>query len=172
MSRWYGLSSDVPGEELDRADDHLGRLIWLQKAALDHLQRGRFLEAQSCCQQALMLDQENAETAHLVGMLHSRVGQPDHAVEWISRAIRREAKPAYLSSLGAALTEQGRVAEAVQVFEKAVQLQSDDAELWRQLGDALIAAGRSSEALLCFQHATGLDPDHAMPASARSVRTG
>jgi tetratricopeptide (TPR) repeat protein len=146
---------------MDPAEDHRGRLIWLQKAASDHLRDGRFLEAQSCCQQALLLEAENAETLHLVGRLHLKIGQSDHAVEWLSRAIRQEAKPAYLSSLAGALTEQGRLAEAAQVLEKAVQLQPDDAELWRQLGDGLIAAGRSPEALLCFQHVTALDPDHA-----------
>jgi tetratricopeptide (TPR) repeat protein len=146
---------------LDRADDHLGRLIWLQTAALDQLREGRLLEAQSCCQQALMLGAENAETAHLIGMLHSRLGQFDHAVEWVSRALRKGAKPAYLTTLGAALIGQGRREEAIQAFDKAVQLQPDDADLWWQLGDGLIAAGRSTEALLCFQHTIRLNPGHA-----------
>jgi tetratricopeptide (TPR) repeat protein len=149
---------------LDRADDHLGRLIWLQKAALDLLREGRFLEVQSCCQQALMLDGENAETAHLIGMLHSKIGQFDHAVEWVSRALRREAKPAYLTTLGTALIGLGRREEAIQAFDKAVQLQPDDADLWWQLGDGLIAAGRSTEALLCFQHTISLNPSHANAA--------
>jgi Flp pilus assembly protein TadD len=92
----------------------------------------------------------------------------DLAVEWISRAIRQEPKPEYLTSLGTALLHQGRGEEALKTFDKAVQLRPDSAELWNNLGDVLLKLERPDEALLSFQHALTLDP-HNSEAAARSA---
>jgi tetratricopeptide (TPR) repeat protein len=64
----------------------------LYAAGLEHFCAGRHLDAQICCQQALTIDAENADTLHLMGLLSLHAKQYDHAQEWISRAIRREPK--------------------------------------------------------------------------------
>jgi tetratricopeptide (TPR) repeat protein len=137
----------------------------LYEAGLGHMRAGRYLDAQICGQQALALDSDHADTLHLMGLLSLHAKQPDQAVEWISRAIRRDPKPVYLTSLGTTLLDQGRREEALQVFDKAVQLKPDDADLWRNLGDALVEAGRSGEAILAFQQALKLNPRHWDAAS-------
>ena len=78
----------------------------------------------------------------------------------MSRAIRRDPKPLYLTSLGTTLLSQGRREEALQVFDKAVQLKPDDADLWRNLGDALVERDRPADAILSLQQALRLDPRH------------
>jgi tetratricopeptide (TPR) repeat protein len=135
-----------------------GELAVLHKAARIHMQAGRYLEAQLCCEQALALNAENPETLHLAGVVCFNSGQYDHSVEWFSRAIRREPKSVYLADLGAALAKQGRMDEAVKAADMAVQLTPDDADLWRHIGNVLIDAERRADALLCFQHALKLDP--------------
>jgi tetratricopeptide (TPR) repeat protein len=122
------------------------------------MRAGRYLDAQLSCEQALALDAENPETLHLAGIVSFHSGRYDHSVEWISRAIRREPKSAYLADLSDALAKQGRIDEAVKAADKAVQLTPNDADLWRRVGNVLIDAGRGSDALLCFQHALKLDP--------------
>lgn len=97
---------------------------------------------------------------HLLGVLALHARQHDQAVEWFTRAIRKHPKAEYLSSLGIALKQQGRLDEALRVFDKAVQLKPDDAELWKHLAGGLAALGRVSEALLSYQHALKLDPSH------------
>jgi tetratricopeptide (TPR) repeat protein len=124
------------------------------------MRAGRYLDAQICCQQALALDSGHADTLHLLGLLARHAKQHDQAVEWISQAIRRDPKPAYLTSLGTTLLDQGRREEALQVFDKAVQLRPEDADLWKNLGNVLIEAGRSADAILAFQQALKLDPRH------------
>ena len=62
------------------------------------------------------------------------------------------------ASLGIALQAQGRHDEALNVFDKAVQLRPDDAGLWKHLGDALMELQRPADALLSLQHASKLDP--------------
>jgi tetratricopeptide (TPR) repeat protein len=132
----------------------------LFEAGLAEMRDGRYLDAQLSCQQALAADPDHADTLHLMGLLSLQAEQYDHAVEWISRAIRREPKPVYLRSLGATLLKQGRHEEALKVFDKAVQLKPDDADLWANLGDALVQLERPAEAILSFQRALALNPRH------------
>jgi tetratricopeptide (TPR) repeat protein len=138
----------------------LANAATLHEAGLGHMRAGRYLDAQICCQQALGLDSDHADTLHLMGLLSRHAQQYDQAVEWISRAIRRDPKPAYLTSLGTTLLNQGRREEALQVFDKAVQLEPGDANLWSNLADVLVEAGRSGDAILTYQQALKVDPRH------------
>jgi tetratricopeptide (TPR) repeat protein len=130
----------------------------LHDAGLGHMRAGRHLDAQMCCEQALALDSNHADTFHLMGLLALQAKQHDLAVAWLARAIRQDPQPLYLSSLGRALHGQGRHEEALKTFDKAVQLKPDDAELWINLGNVLVDLDRPSEAVLGFQHALKLDP--------------
>ena len=80
----------------------------LYEAGLQHFIAGRSLEAQNCCQKALALDAQHADTLHLIGLLSLHSKQYDHALEWISRAIRQQPKADYLAGLGTALLNLGR----------------------------------------------------------------
>ena len=93
-----------------------------------------------------------------MGLLCLDANQHDHAIEWIARAIRQDAKAEYLTSLGTALQQQGRHEEALKAFDKAVQLKPDVGELWKNLGNVLLDLKRPDDALLSFQHALKLDP--------------
>lgn len=125
-----------------------------------HLQSGHPLDAQLCCSQALAIDPQYPDALHLMGLIALGGGQLDHAVEWIARAIRQDPKPGYLASLGTTLQRQQRYQEALDVFDKAVQLRPGDAWLWRSMGDVLVQMRRYEEALLSYQHVLKLDPDH------------
>lgn len=133
-------------------------VVAVRDAVADELRAGRLLEAQSLCLRALERGADTPELLHLMALVSLAAGQLDHAVEWASRAIRKVPDPTYLTTLGTALRGQGRRDEALQVFDKAVQLKPDDAELWSILGNALVEAGRLPDALLCFRHTLSLDP--------------
>jgi tetratricopeptide (TPR) repeat protein len=130
------------------------------EAGLRHMRAGQYLDAQICCQQALAIDPGHAETLHLMGLLSLRSEQFDHAVEWISRALKQAPKAEYLYSLGTALRRQGRLEDALMAFDKAVQFKPDSAELWIGLGRVLGDLKRPADALLSFQHALKLNPRH------------
>jgi tetratricopeptide (TPR) repeat protein len=132
----------------------------LFEAGLCHFRAGRHLDAQLCCRQMLEVNPDHADTLHLMGQISLHARQYDHAAEWITRAIRRDPKAEYLGSLGTTLQKQGRHEEALKVFDKAVQLKPDDAELWRHLGDILLQLARLDQALLTFQQVLTLNPDH------------
>ncbi|UFZ07972.1 tetratricopeptide repeat protein [Bradyrhizobium ontarionense] len=122
------------------------------------MRAGRHLDAQLCCQQILARDPGRADTLHLMGLLCIHTGQLDHAVEWLAGAIRRDPKPLYLTTLGTVLLQQGRGAEALKAFEKAVELEPENAERWRNLGMVPAQLRRNDDAILSFQHALKLEP--------------
>jgi tetratricopeptide (TPR) repeat protein len=132
----------------------------LHETVLGHLRAGRYLEAQLCCRQALEREPDNAETLHLMALVCFNARQFDHAVEWVSQAIRKDPRPAYLTLLGTALLNLGRHDDALRVFNKAVELKPDDASLWNNLGNACIESCRPREAILSFQRALAIDPAH------------
>lgn len=148
-------------EPVDRNLRAAMRLEELHAAAIEHLRSGQLLKAQSRVKEAFKLDAESAESMHLMAVVDAAAGHADRAIDWASRAIRKDPQPAYLATLGNALASAGRIDEALRVFDKAIQLKPNDAELWRQMGDALIRARRKSEALLCFRRAFELDSGHA-----------
>ena len=59
---------------------------------------------------------------------------------------------------GLCCSSRGDIEEALQAFDKAVQLKPDDAELWRGLGNVLLELQRYDHALLILQHVLKLDP--------------
>jgi tetratricopeptide (TPR) repeat protein len=136
----------------------------LCEAVLGHMRSGRYLDAQLSCHRTLEAYPEHPELLHLMALVCLNAKQFDHAVEWASRAIRNDPKPAYLTTLGTALLHLRRHDDALKVFDKAVQLEPDDPGLWSNLGEALIEAGRLADALACFSRALQIDPDHSNAA--------
>jgi tetratricopeptide (TPR) repeat protein len=130
----------------------------LYRAGLVHLRAGRQPEARVCCEQALAADPNHADTLHLMGLVCLYAEHPDLAIEWFARAIRQDPQPRYLSILGKTLWRRRRFEEALATFDKAIQLKSDDANLWADLGRVLVDLERTAEALQSFQRALELDP--------------
>jgi tetratricopeptide (TPR) repeat protein len=104
---------------------------------------------------------DDADGLHLRGLQSLQEKQFDQAVEWLSRAIRRDPKPQYVLSLGHALKQQGRVEEALKAFDKAVELDVESPVAWKALAQTLSALNRHHEAALAFQHVFKLDPRDA-----------
>jgi tetratricopeptide (TPR) repeat protein len=140
-------------------------LAALYETGIGHMRAGRHLEAQLCCQQALGVDSNHADTLFLQGLLSFYAAQYDLAIAWTARAIKQDPKPEYLLSLAAALRRQGRLDEAFEAIDKAVQLRPDAAGLWKQLGHILVDLNRPDQALLSFEHALRLDPRDADAAA-------
>jgi tetratricopeptide (TPR) repeat protein len=137
----------------------------LVEAGRRHLQAGRHLDAQLCCQQAVAADPDHSDSLHLMGLLTLQAKQYDHAIEWAARAIRIEPRAAYISTLGTALLGAGRLEEALRAFDKAVSLEPADAEHWKKLGAVLIDLDRPDEALLSLRNALDLRPSYADAAN-------
>ena len=64
-------------------------------------------------------------------------------------------------ALAGVLTGEGRVPEAIPIFEKALRILPDDAEGHRRLAYALVQAGKSREAIGQCEQALRINPDYA-----------
>jgi tetratricopeptide (TPR) repeat protein len=130
-------------------------------AGLQHMQAGRQLEGQLCCQQALQIDPNHIDTLQLMGMLALQARQFDHAIEWIARANRQDIGTDHLHSLGIALEQQGLHELAFKAFDRGVELKPDNTELWARRSDTLANLARLEEALSSYDRLLRLDPRDA-----------
>jgi Flp pilus assembly protein TadD len=63
--------------------------------------------------------------------------------------------------LGIALADQGKTADAIQQYERALQLDSNNVDAQNNLGNALASQGRWTEAIPHYEQALKLKPDSA-----------
>jgi tetratricopeptide (TPR) repeat protein len=147
----------------------MGTAAAFHQAGLGHLQAGRLLDAQICCQRALALDAGHVDTLQMMGLLSLHAKQYDAAIEWVGRADRADPKSDYLASLATALEQQGLHEEALKAFGKAVQIRPDDAELCTRLGDVLVRLQRPDEAIPHFDSALKLNPRYWYAAYNRAL---
>ena len=140
----------------------------LYATGLRHFRAGQYLDAQLCCRQVLETKPDHADALHLMGRVSMQGRRYDHAVEWMTRAIRLDPRPDYLVDLGTALQMQGRNDDALQVFGKAIQLDPRQPDASFRAGALLNQLGRHSEALEHLDRSGELLPNHAETLQARA----
>jgi superkiller protein 3 len=65
------------------------------------------------------------------------------------------------NNLGALLAHQGKLTEAIEQYEQALQLKPDFTEAYNNLGNALADQGKVPEAIQCYKRALELNPSYA-----------
>lgn len=80
---------------------------------------------------------------------------------WADTAAKRPANAGAHSSLGAALADAGRMAEAIREDEAALRLRPNYLTARNNLGTALIAVGRAPEAIQHLETSLRQEPDNA-----------
>ena len=139
-------------------DGRASSLVTLHATAVQHMQAGRHLDAQLCCQRILELDAGRVDTLHLMGLLSLHARQYDAAIEWVGRANLGDPKADYLLSLAAALEQQGLHQEALKAFASATRQKPDDVELWMRLANILVVLKRPAEAISSLEQAIRINP--------------
>jgi CubicO group peptidase (beta-lactamase class C family) len=99
-----------------------------------------------------------------VGLL-AKVKGVDHAVAWY-RSMQRQGPastydPRQLNSVGYQLLREGRVPDAVKVFEANVAIYPDDANAYDSLGEGYMEAGNTDAAIRNYRKSLQLDPRNA-----------
>lgn len=129
--------------------------------ALDHHRAGRTAEAAEIYRRLIAEDPQNADALHLLGMMTAQDGNPQEGEQLISAALKiKDDVPLFWSNHGNVLGLLGRPSEAIESYDRAVQLAPDFVEAIYNLGGNLITAGRVQEALEKLDKAlAGLAPD-------------
>jgi len=105
---------------------------------------------------------------HLMGLMSLQAGQYDHAVQWLSRAIRQTPSTNYLSTLGIALKQMGRLDDALLSFQHVLKLDPRHFEAAYQRGVLLHRLERFEEALVQLNLCDEMRPDHAPTLQTRA----
>jgi tetratricopeptide (TPR) repeat protein len=94
-----------------------------------------------------------------VGALHALSGQLPKAEAYLKQALGVEENAQAYSLLGAIAYERGRLAEAIDAFQKAVRLDPDDEDSLYQLGLCYLDRGWTQKAAERFRSALELNPN-------------
>lgn len=70
---------------------------------------------------------------------------------------------------GVELAEQGRHAEALKCYDRALTLAPEDVQVWHDKGSCLAELGRNEEALECFEHSLRIHPGYAMALVSKGI---
>ena len=141
------------------------------QAARSHMHLGVVLEqeqqmgdAEQQLRQAATLDPGNAEIAYQLGLLLTREGRDEEAVDPLQRAAGATSGVPPGADLALAMCDQrlGRQTEAIPYFERAVAASPQDASALNNLGLALTETGKAKEAIPDFRQALALRGDDAV----------
>ena len=113
--------------------------------------------------QVIALVPFDPEAHYELGVLLDRIGQAEEAETQLQFALKlkRDYYPSALNALGLVLARQDRLPEAVEKYEKAIQLKPNFAGALANLGTALDRLGRKTEAKARFEEAMRLDNTEA-----------
>ena len=127
--------------------------------------RDRNNDAVRAYHKAIELDPNNAQNWYELGNVHFRMKSYDEAAEAYRQAI--EIEPGHgsaCSNLALTLANQGRLAEAIPLYQKSIQLLRDDKEkavAWNRLGNVHRKLNEYALAVEAFQRADELDAENA-----------
>jgi tetratricopeptide (TPR) repeat protein len=158
MNRQQRRAAGKSGKPSEKQPDAASALV---EAGADHYRSGRFLEAETCCQEALVMHPEFPDALYLMSVIAVETQRPDRAVEVLIALIRQNPKnPEYFLNLGLALQQLDRDDQALAVYDQVLILRSDYADGWHHFARLLEKLKRDDEALLSYDKVLSINPDH------------
>ena len=152
--------AEAHGKQGGAAGGRAGPIAQWFNTALADQRAGRLAEAERVCRHILVIDPDHAHTLHLLGLIEHQLGHSEVAIERIRKAILRNGRdPAFHHNLGNILRGQGRLAEAMACYERALALAPDSVDTLYNLGNTCQDLGQTERAIGYFERALRLRPD-------------
>ncbi|MGH3204079.1 MAG: tetratricopeptide repeat protein [Streptosporangiaceae bacterium] len=151
-------AGDVQGA-IETYDDLLtlapGHLDALERKATALVTIGEMEAGLACCTELVNLDPRTASRYVVRARMLSYMNRYPDAIDDFQRAIALggESDASLLRELGLCLQEAGRSDEAIETYQRAINLDRGNPELQVALGDALLDAGRVDAAVAAFNSA-------------------
>ena len=141
---------------LDRKPQHFDALVYSGVLEND---LGRPEKAVDFLKRAVALRPDAFLPAFALGAIHAGSGQLAKAEALLKRAVKIEENPQALSLLGTIAYERGRLSDAIEALQRAVQLDPDDEDGLYQLGLCYLDRGWTQKAAERFRAALELRPN-------------
>jgi Flp pilus assembly protein TadD len=151
-------AQNVEGEPASHADS----LNLIVVAAYQTQQAGNIHKARSLYKLVLDRDPGHIEANNLLGLLSLRTGNPNDAINYITRALAENPDDAQArANLGLALKDVGRFDDAAEQNRSATLLQPENPRTHNNLGNVLCELRRFADAVESYRRAVQLDPEFA-----------
>jgi tetratricopeptide (TPR) repeat protein len=125
--------------------------------ALEHYRRGALREADLTLTRLLDSNPRHFDGLHLQGLIASRLGQPQRAVDLLRRAVGIDpGVAAAYRHLGNALRDLGLGSEALSAYGRAIECRRDFKEAYVNRATTLLTLGRPAPALADLDRALAL----------------
>ncbi len=129
---------------------------------------GFLADADELTRRAAAAEPDNAEAAHMLGIIAHQSGKTAEAIDHLRRAIAINSDVAlYHANLGEMCRLAGRIDEAVEAGRRAIALNPNYAGALSNLGIALFDQGKFEEALGLYDCAVALEDNFALAYSNR-----
>lgn len=123
---------------------------------------GKMQRADELCRLVLSHDPGNSRARMLTGMIASRQGEPEKAITILEElALRDPANVEVINNLAKVYKDNGLLTEAGRLYNRLIELQPDNLELYFELGGILIVGGRVSEGIEIFRGAIRRNADES-----------
>lgn len=132
--------------------------LTLQKAVRLH-KAGDLAGAETCYQQILNKEPKAPNTLHYLSLLKGEQKDFVASADYAERAIHLLPDNAhYHYTLGNALKQQGKVAEAILAYQQALSLKPEYPEASYHMGEALLLENQFEDAATAFKQALAINP--------------
>ncbi|MDP3011048.1 MAG: tetratricopeptide repeat protein [Methylococcales bacterium] len=132
-------------------------------------QQAQLEQAEALYEALLKTEPQHSDALHFFGVLKNQQGQPQRAVELITRALDiNPDNAAAHSNLGLALHAMKRFADAIASYDRALAIKPN-AEAYYNRGNALLAIYRYEATLADYEAALAIKPDYIEALSNRGI---
>ena len=125
--------------------------------ALAYHQSGQWDLAEASYKQLIRDYPQNGDAWHLYGLLYLQRQKPDQAEYYVQEAVKRQANPLFLDSLGKILMELGRWSDAAIQYQTLTALNPHQANAYYWLGCCFQALDETEPAITALSEALRLD---------------
>ncbi|HXO37883.1 MAG TPA: tetratricopeptide repeat protein, partial [Candidatus Acidoferrum sp.] len=162
--RALGLLFNITGRTKQAEDELTRALVLNPRDPLAHMNLGllyyktaRYPEAAAAWEKVRTLTPDNFYALNNLAGVYMIMERDDDAAAALQRSLEIKPAPNNFSNLGTLRFSQGRYADAVPAFEKAVELDANNYLVWGNLGDAYRwAPGQRGKAGPAYQNAIRL----------------
>ena len=129
--------------------------------ALELHQSGKLIEAEDVYAEILNNYPDNADAFNLFGLLKIQNNQPEEAVSYIQRAIEIKPCSYFYESLGRAYLENGNFNDAIECFNKSLELNENNFDAWFNLALAYKNNIQFDKSIEIYQKALAIEPENS-----------